>query len=1420
MVTRLSLRTFISATILCLFTLHPVWADDTEIFFNSVTDSETQPNLLFVIDGSGSMGWYDCADTSIPPSTTNCNDGTPSGTTTRLERMVSAMENVLENTSNINIGLMRFSHSNSGARVLYPVSDIDQQFCNDEPCGDSYVFDAQSSVSASTDDAFEAAGNGEVFVSEQFVPATTYDGDQTASVTALRFPTLLIPQGATIVDARIDFTSVSDSDDYSDLTFSVEDTGDAQPYTTAYNSITNRTWAYNTVPWNNVPAWTNNSTIESPNLATLIHRVVNKTDWCGGNAASISMRGSGSRLAAAFDRGASDGPVLRVKYRLANIPDTGGCTTSTILQAVNSNEGDAREVLLGSNKDNVSLSTNRQRVWDKHMSGFSFEDVNIPQGSKIKQATLTMTTFVANRNSGDMTIGISLENNASPTAFSTDNKDLTDRTKTSSVTWDNIPTGHNTIANSPDIGPLIETIIDNGDWAEGNRINLFLEKNGGGGTTERNFYSYNKDNTRAARLSITYFAQITKASDQISGPVTDVRTKIREQLNDMVAAHGTPTLGALLEAKRYFAGEAMDYGKTRSATGNYDERYSRVSHPDSYTGGTLNRNANCNANALNGADCWDESISGSPTYVSPFEHECQSNHIVLLTDGVPSTDATAVTAAEALTDKTCATSNQSGETCGEEFALYLNTTDFNTTLPGDQTISTHTIGFNLDIPWLEDIAAKGGGNYYTASSAADLTDAVSNIVAKVHNVDTTFVAPGATIDQFSRLSHRKDVYLALFQPSLKPSWGGNLKRYDLEGSPPALYDASEPPILAVDPTTGAFNADAKSYWSLEADGNDTLAGGAASMLVPDDRTLVTSIGGNADLFSAGNSIKTTNNNLTSSHLGAVDAQERALMIDWIRGIDTTDEDVDGDTTEIRTGIIGDPLHSRPVIVTYAGTADNPDAKSVVFFGTNDGFLHAIDSESGEELFAFMPEELLPNTRIFYDNDPISRNEPRPYGLDGNITLRLVDNDKNGVIDDGDEATLYIGMRRGGRNYYALNISDITSPKYLPDIAGGESKFQELGESWSKPTLATIKVGNENKKVLIFAGGYDNAQDDKSLRSTDSVGRAIYIVDADDLTTTYWVGSGNSADAAANAATEYFIDMQYSFPSDVQVVKTDKDNLASQIYVGDTGGRLWRFDINNGETSGSALVDGGIIADLGTDNEASNARRFFHAPDLSLSRIDGKQVINIAIGSGYQAHPLNTTISDNFYLIRYPFKATGNYGIAKDSTYRPITMDDLFDTTNNKIQQGTPEEITDAQEKLAASKGWFINMERSGEKVLGSSTTLNSVVKFISYVPSFAESGCEPDIGRSFYWSVNLSDGSPNDPDYDESDTTNNGGVLTKDDRYTLIPGGGIAPPVQTIFVASEDTNTITPTDISGTNILREGDTDSLVKRWYWSEYPE
>lgn len=1055
-----------------------------------------------------------------------------------------------------------------------------------------------------------------------------------------------------------------------------------------------------------------------------------------------------------------------------------------------------------------------------------------------------------------------------------------------------------------------------------------------------------------------------------------IRNDLRDIVNNIDLTFGTPTVGALEEAWRYYTGRRVFHGTERARTNRpRDQVNSRLSRRDSYTGGSVvGRDPGCRENNLSSPACQNERIAGNPVYKSPVTHECQANYAILLTDGrpvvggsnAPPEYAQSIATIERLNGGPCDNNiSEKNGVCGEEMARYMAAND---------NIFTHTIGFNIRSNWIEDVAVAGDGRYFEAASTLDLINSIEAISNEISGVGASVVAPSVTIDQFTRLSHREEVYLALFNPQPTVNWEGNLKKYVFNGADPTLKDQDG--NVAINPATGEFLPGSRSFWSATADGEDVTLGGAASNLNANSRRMYSYLEpGTTDLTAIANRIGNINNNFSPALIGASNDSERDTFLDWLSGVDVQDEDGDNDVNDTRNHI-GDPLHSTPVVVTYDGNGvtsrDNLD--SLVFFGTNEGFLHAINTVDGTEEYAFMPPELLSNVpKLFTNNALISPvassslsqltvvsarqsstdfrgsaaraidgntngvykngsvthtikgrtaswweadlgavatiadielwnrtdccegrlsdfyvfvsetpfssdnlnatlNDPavwssfhsgrlsdvkvnipvgvagqyirvqktdaeilslaevivtgvaggvnqsassKVYGMDGDLTLRTVDHNNNGFIEasQSDKAYVYAGMRRGGRSYYALDVSRKSRPEFLWSITGGVGDFAELGQSWSKPLLTQVKIDNDVKDVLIFAGGYDALQDFKDQREPDSTGRAIFIVDAD---TGELVWSGGHPQRQPRGSNKHyaFPEMEYSIPSNLTIITDPATNYLSQIYVGDMGGRIFRFDIDNGNSIAN-LVDGGIIADLGTDGSEAGARRFYNAPDLSLTRVDNELTLNIAIGSGYRAHPLNTGNDDKFFVLQYPLVGHGtDYGFNDGGVFREIRLNDLFDATDNVLGEGSDRDRQTARDQLELKEGWFITMEDRGEKILGRSSTFEGFVRFVSYVPvNTTVDPCDPGLGTSFFYSVNLLDGTPFEDIKDGQANPNK-----KEFRRQELPTPGIAPPVSTIFV--EHDGKVTPTDVSGVNTVHEWETVDLLRRWFWAESPE
>lgn len=494
-------------------------------------------------------------------------------------------------------------------------------------------------------------------------------------------------------------------------------------------------------------------------------------------------------------------------------------------------------------------------------------------------------------------------------------------------------------------------------------------------------------------------------------------------------------------------------------------------------------------------------------------------------------------------------------------------------------------------------------------------------------------------------------------------------------------------------------------------------------------------------------------------------EELDALLSWVAGKDVQDADGDGITDEPRQRL-GDPMHSKPVVVTYAGTADDPEPEAVVFVGTNEGFLHAFSSRTGEEISAFMPYELLANLDDWFAN---RETVERVYGVDGPITAWVRDGG-DGNVDPGDKVTLYFGLRRGGSYLYALDYTDPASPQLLWKIKPSSPGFAQLGQTWSPITRTKVKVGtygsSDEVDVLVFGGGYDTRQDDYSAYAPDAKGNAIYMVNA---TTGQLVWSGSAANAVNTDTQKYFEDMVSAITGAIRVVDLNGDGLADRLYAADLGGRLWRLDVHNPEEEGDRFhVTGGVMASLGgaEGGGTGDNRRFYYAPDVALGEAAGRTFFNITLASGYRAHPKDASISDRFYVIRdyYPFTAlgTGDNPEAEYVEKYGFVEDDLLSISALEADPaGLP-------------PGYMMPLvSAAGEKVLSETRIFQNKATFTSYLPeNELTEGCFPALGSGQLYQVDLGGGGTQVEELDKP---------------------GIPPEVVYIFTEDEDTGYVPPT---------------------------
>lgn len=739
-------------------------------------------------------------------------------------------------------------------------------------------------------------------------------------------------------------------------------------------------------------------------------------------------------------------------------------------------------------------------------------------------------------------------------------------------------------------------------------------------------------------------------------------------------------------------------------------------------------------------------------FSSPITPGCgNASNIVFLTDGEPnSLSYNNYTYRNSITNMTGATCDRSddGKDCSEKLAGFLSSVDQVEDITPSQ-VKTHTIAFALENTgarqFLENVAEKGKGLAFTADSTEGLVDAFKSSI-QTDIEQSMMVTPSVPLSQSNRLNSSNELFLAMFQPEQTQFWHGNLKKYYIQDG--KIIDRNG--ANAVD-TNGQFIDSVSSAWSM-FDGNELALGGAAqAMDMP--RAVYSNIL-EKNLWTKKNQIETTNNKITKPLLGLSEFASDAQLtnhIDWLyKG--TVDIDTNDDKVLDRTiNRYGDPLHSKPVIVNYAD-------KSLLFMGDNEGYLHAInpDDNSGKEEWSFIPRQLLKNTAELVKNKSLGTVSSRMYGLDGDITVYHQDRNKNGKIDNGEFAYLYVGMRRGGKNYYAIDISDSERAQLMFTITGDKATAEEitgglswdsvhyyegLGQTWSKPVIGHIKWRGGKKLVMIFGGGYDAAtQDNAALEAgePDTIGRNIFIADAVSGQM-LWNAKDNAIDYRGADFTNLLTN---SFASDISAGDLTGSETIEHIYATDTAGQLFRFDITQEQVKSDTQILGAKIADIKGAGVAGN-RRFFNRPDVSFVKLGGKTMALIAIGSGYRAHPLEQAITDRFYVF-YDKKV-----VSKGIPEQIITEANMYDVTE-KITVEDPSTgltkeryagIFDILNDETRNNGWYLRLG-SGEKVLADASTINYRVFFTTYSPQNDPNSCSVSVGLNKLYSVSVLDGKP------------------------------------------------------------------------------
>lgn len=685
-------------------------------------------------------------------------------------------------------------------------------------------------------------------------------------------------------------------------------------------------------------------------------------------------------------------------------------------------------------------------------------------------------------------------------------------------------------------------------------------------------------------------------------------------------------------------------------------------------------------------------------FASPIQYECQPNFVIIVSDGLQ---------------------NGAVDVRAEAASRYT------------QNIIVHTIGFSVDpgernqaLAVLREAATKGGGRFYTADNSVQLEQALQDTIRQIIAAAFSFTSP--VIPTTSTTGSTK-AYIASFKsdPS-RPFWRGFLKAYQRDSNGQVPVDSNDVPL------------DSALIWEA----GQRLSGKSSG-----SRTIYTAIGGSRQEFTKSNTA------ITPALLGVSTSADRDKVIDFIRGIDTFDEDGDSNITEERAWKLGDIFHSSPVLVSppFSPSTDSSyvafkeamaNRTTVLIAGANDGMIHAFRESDGEELWAFIPPDILGRLKdltvrsgdhsFYVDSSPIAADIKI-----GNTWMTIV----------------VFGERRGGKSYHALDITDTTNPSFLWTFT--DSK---IGESWSEPAIGKVKMSDGTEKFVAFVGGgYDTAQN-------NNTGKAFFVIDL----------------ATGAKLWEYYNDgslddrqyMNFSLAASPTAADLNNDGFIDRVYIGDIGGQLWKFDVSAPATLSGSLVTNWTgkrlfaaapsQANPPPAGEYYPSQAIYGPPTLTF---DATGNLWLFLGTGDRNHPNNTS-TNRFYGIK------DNITMTNGST---LTESSLVDVTSGT---GT------------IAQGWFLRLRRD-EKVLAAADVFNKIVFFSTFTPS-STLACGSGGGNAKLYAVNMLTG-------DAAIDLATGQTLSPgESALTWARGVGTGIPSRPIIIINQSGNRGNPSVITGT----------------------
>jgi type IV pilus assembly protein PilY1 len=732
--------------------------------------------------------------------------------------------------------------------------------------------------------------------------------------------------------------------------------------------------------------------------------------------------------------------------------------------------------------------------------------------------------------------------------------------------------------------------------------------------------------------------------------------------------------------------------------------------PETNSTGTTEIKASATQSPMAGLMARAQTVfAGNP----PTTNGCVTQrYVVLVTDGLPTMDLNhnnwpPLGSTAAAGYGVTATFNPDGSLATtNDQALTDVITKLTALNSGANPIQTFIIGVGAGVDPTKNPAAAAtltamsiaGGtvNYFPATSPQAVTDALQTIIT--HILAVTESTASAAVNT-TGLNVNSVVYQSQFVTSdTYQDWTGNVLAYPINS------------------TTGVIDTTlANIHWSAQTqlDGQASRAiatwDPVAGHGIPFEWTPGTPASGIASNTALGMALQTFTPD-TNGH----------DVVQYLRG-STAQEQRNSGQFRNRAHLLGDIVDSNPA---YIGpSAENLQSTSyrafetatasrtpMLYIGGNDGMLHAFDTNTGNEQFAYMPRGSYANlvnlVSPFY-------NAQHKFFVNGSPQAADVQ-----FSDLTWHSLLVETEAQGGKSVFALDITDPSSmssevtlaSKVLWDIVD-----TDLGLGFSGPAIANtssgwqVFIGNgynsTNQKPFLYAIDPQHGTINKKIDLCAAVPTACDLTAANGLSGVVAVNTSGAVTAAANL-----------------------------VYAGDLQGNLWRVDISS---SNPALWVATVMFQARDNFPGGNKQPITTKPIVTLNpRFPQVLGTLVMFGTGqYLGLPdISNGHVQSVYGVYDP-PAGYSSAINRSSLLQQTLANATLGTLSVRTTSGTAP-------SYPANKGWFMDLNLlSGERVINTPALFSGgELIFTTFQPIAPAPGVCTTLGSSFLMVLNFATG--------------------------------------------------------------------------------